>query len=160
MIGTVLKRMSNKLNLIAIMVQQRLLMQCAYAETAPKFKYNRCSSVLIAIIFGLMFGLQNPDDAQVVNSITHSNVIESSVIHAKSNDKASSEEDDTMSTVIGWVAGKVVILGGVVAFVGAIEVGYGFFKNDPGAKTQGWQIIVGGGIIAAAGKGYTTLIGI
>lgn len=163
--GTVLRRMSSKLISIATTAQQRLFLKCAYAKTEPterKIKYNRCSGVLIAIIFSLMFGFQNPDDAHVVNSITHSNVVESSVAHADDDNKnkSSSDSGDTMSTVLGWVAGKVVILGGVVAFVGAIEVGFGFFKNDPGAKTQGWQIVVAGGIIAAAGQGYSTLIGI
>ena len=159
--GTVLRRMSNKLMTIAMMAQQRLFLKCAYAKAEPtgrKIKYNRRSGVLIAIIFGLMFGLQNPDDAQVANTITHSNVIESSVIHANSDNESSTNDTSTVNTTLEWVAGWVKIGGGVVAFVGVVEVGYGFFKNDPASKTQGWQIILGGGIIAAAGAGWTQLI--
>lgn len=164
---TVLRRMSNKLMLIAMVAQKKLFLKCAYAKTEPpkrKIKYNRYFGVMIAIITGLMFGFQNPQDAQVANSITHSNIIESSVIEASkttnNSSKTSSGDTSTMMTVLEWVAGWVKILGGVIAFVGVVEVGYGFFKNDPGAKTQGWQIIVAGGIIASAGAGWKALINV
>lgn len=123
-----------------------------YVKKVAHYLYTKRYAYMWFFIVCSLFAFQNPHLEKVTKG-----TIPSSICKAETkgnNDKKA----DTFDTAIEWIANWVVKLGAVVAFVGLIEIGYGFFNDNPQAKTRGWQIIIGGGIIAAAGLSYNTFI--
>jgi len=124
-----------------------------YLVVEKMARYNALLAVVI--IMAAMF----------VAPVSSQNAYETITVYADNKDdkKADKKEsgttaDTTWDNTMEWVSVWVIRLGGVLALIGAIEVGMGFSQDNPSAKTTGWKFIVGGGIVAAAGGAWETFI--
>lgn len=125
-----------------------------YLIAEKMLRHNAMLAVMVIIAGICMAGL--PEGSTIFDQQT---------IHAageedkdKDKDKDKGDGDSSWNTTTEWLAKWVKRLGGVVIFLGVVEVGFGFVNDNPSAKTMGWKFVVGGAIIFAAGSSYDTFI--
>jgi hypothetical protein len=68
---------------------------------------------------------------------------------AEGDSAASGTADGAIEQIIGLLQTWIPRLGGMVAVVGAIQLGLGFKDEDSNGKTRGMQTMIGGAIVAA-----------
>lgn len=119
-----------------------------YLIAEKMLRHNAMLAVIVIIAGICMAGI--PEGSTIFDQQT---------IHATTGtDKDKGDEDSSWNTTTEWLAKWVKRLGGVVIFLGVLEVGFGWVNDNPSAKTTGWKFIVGGSIIFAAGASYDTFI--
>lgn len=67
---------------------------------------------------------------------------------------------DTFDNVTGFVAGWVARIGGLVAFIGAIQFVMALQQEDAGAKRRGILEFSGGVMVVALALGYKSIFGL
>lgn len=126
-----------------------------YLIAEKMLRHNAMLAVMVIIAGICMAGVPEGStifDQQTIHAATPAPT------RSSSGGGGNADEDTSWNTTTEWLAKWVKRLGGVVAFIGIIEVGFGFFNDNPSAKTMGWKFIVGGGIIFAAGVSYDKFI--
>lgn len=128
-----------------------------YVFAEKMLRHNAMLAVAVIIAGICMAGA--PDGSTIFDQTT------ACAAKAKSTDdpnssgsESAADADGTWDNTMKWIAKWVTRLGGVIALLGVIEVGMGIYQDNPSAKTIGWKMIAGGGIVAAAGVGYNQFI--
>ena len=62
---------------------------------------------------------------------------------------AAPDAETMWTTVWAEITKWILRLGGAIVVYGGIQVGLGWRHNDPAQKTDGWNVVISGAIVAA-----------
>lgn len=73
---------------------------------------------------------------------------------------ANTTGEDKFDNIVVWIAGWIGKIGLLVAFYGAVQIGFSVPEHDAGQKRSGILFLVSGLMVYAISVGYKTLLGL